>query len=105
MHDVHRQVLSSLRAGPALWQMIETVMAHRTGELAREIRRPFLVLAPHDDVWPQTERMLPQLPPHARVVDLPHMEFEVFALHPDELAEHIRAFLDAPDDEVAPHAE
>jgi pimeloyl-ACP methyl ester carboxylesterase len=92
--DVHRQTLNSLRAGPALQWTIEAVMAHETGELAQRIRQPFLVLAPHDDVWSQTERMLPVLPQHARVVDLPHMEYEVFALHPEELAGHIRAFLD-----------
>jgi pimeloyl-ACP methyl ester carboxylesterase len=94
-HDVHRQAFNSLRAGPALQWTIESVMAHETGALAQRVRQPFLVLAPHDDVWSQTERMLPLLPPNARVVDLPHMDYEVFALHPEELARHIRDFLDA----------
>jgi hypothetical protein len=102
VHDVHAMALFMLRAGPAMQWMLTSVRAHPTNELARRVRRPFLVLAPHDDVWDQTERMIPRLPPHARVVELPHLQFEVFALNADELAGHIRSFLDAADEEVEP---
>ena len=64
--------------------------------MVREVRQPFLVLAPHDDLWEVTKRALPDLPPDARVVELPHMSYEVFTLNAEELADEVRSFLDAP---------
>lgn len=96
VEDVNRQAVLSLRAGPAKWWMHNAVRQHRTVERMREVRQPFLVLAPHDDVWAETQRALPELPRHAQVVELPHMAYEAFTLHAEVLADEIRSFLDAP---------
>jgi hypothetical protein len=54
------------------------------------------VLAPHDDLWAQTERVFRTggLPPGAQFVELPHLGLDIAYYAPDEVAALVRAFLD-----------
>jgi pimeloyl-ACP methyl ester carboxylesterase len=92
--DVHRQVLQNMLAAPHAWWTYQSVFAYPAGERARSLRQPLLVLAPHDDIYEPTRRLAPELGPNARVVDLPHMQFEVITVHHEELADIVRGFLD-----------
>ena len=72
------------------------VFEYPTGELVQQIEQPLLVLATHDDIWDQTERALPLLPPQARVLDFPEYDaFELFLTAPVETSvAPIRTFFD-----------
>jgi pimeloyl-ACP methyl ester carboxylesterase len=89
---LHARVLDHLATPYSRWTY-HAVYDYPTAERVQQIRQPFLVLAPHDDLWTQTERALPLLPPQTTIVDLPHLDYEVFTLAAEELAGHIREFL------------
>lgn len=86
------RVRDHLIAGPNVWWTYHAVFDYPLADRLGRIRQPFLVLAPHDDLWTQTERALPLLPPQAEVVDMPHGDSEIFDLLADETAAHLHRF-------------
>lgn len=92
--QVQGLVVQHLKAWPDAWRMFHCVFDHPTAELAAQVRQPLLVLAPGDELREITLRSFPLLGPDARLVELPHMDFEVLTLHAEELAARLRGFLD-----------
>lgn len=86
------RVRDHLIAGPDVWWTYHAVFDYPLAERVAQVTQPLLVLAPHDDLWAQTERALPLLPSGARVVDLPHGDSEIFDLLAGEVAGHLREF-------------
>ena len=86
------RVRDHLIAGPDVWWTYHAVFDYPLAERIAQVTQPLLVLAPHDDLWAQTERALPLLPSGARVVDLPHGDSEIFDLLAGEVAGHLREF-------------
>ena len=97
VEQIHALVVRHVKAWPDAWRMFHAVFDYPVGERAAQVTQPFLVLAPHDELLEITRRALPALGPQARVLELPHLEFEVLTLAAPELAGHLRSFLDAPD--------
>lgn len=92
---VHRRTLDVLKAEPDAWRAYHAVFDYAFAAQLARVTQPLLVLAPRDDLWELTERALPQCPPQTQVIDLPHITLEGWWRFPAELAEHVRAFLDA----------
>ena len=86
------RVRDHLIAGPDVWWTYHAVFDYPMGERVAAVTQPFLVLAPHDDLWAQTERGLALLPPGAEVVDMPDADSEIFTLNAGEVAAHLRRF-------------
>lgn len=89
----NERVLEDVRAWPSSAPMYAALFDYAIGELLPTITHPLLVFAPRDDILTQTQRGLELLPDHAHVIDLSHLSHEIFALHPEELADHLRPFL------------
>jgi pimeloyl-ACP methyl ester carboxylesterase len=91
------RLLQELLAGPNVWWPYKAVFAYPTAQRLTGLSQPVLVLAPHDDLWAQTERVYKSggLPPRARFVDLPHLGLDIAYFATDEVAEIVRQFLDA----------
>ncbi len=72
------------------------VFDYPTGELVQKIEQPLLVMLTHDDIWEQTERSIPILPPQTRLLDFPELDaFELFLTAPVETSvAPIREFFD-----------
>lgn len=92
---VHARVLDHLGAGPHVWWTYHSVFDYPAGEQAAEIRQPFIVFGPHDDLWEPTERAVADLPAQATFVELPHLGYEIFTLAAGEMGERACAFFDA----------
>jgi pimeloyl-ACP methyl ester carboxylesterase len=91
---VQQRVLDHLRAGPDVWWTYHAVFDYPVGERVGLIRQPFVVFAPHDDLWEPTSRAAALLPAQARFVELPHLGYEIFTLAAEEMAARVLAFLD-----------
>jgi pimeloyl-ACP methyl ester carboxylesterase len=91
---VHARVLDHLVAGPDVWWAYHAVFDYPLLERMHTVAQRQLVLAPHDDLWAQTERARDRLPEHAEFVELPDLDYEVFTLAAEQMAGHVRRFLD-----------
>lgn len=91
---VHARVVDHLVAGPDVWWAYHAVFDYPLLERMHAVAQPQLVLAPHDDLWVQTERARDHLPDHADFLELPELDYEVFTLAAEEMATHVRHFLD-----------
>jgi pimeloyl-ACP methyl ester carboxylesterase len=93
------RLLQELLAGPNVWWPYKAVFDYPMAQRLAGLAQPVLVLAPHDDLWVQTERVLQSrgLPPQARFVDLPHLGLDIAYFATDEVARLVRPFLDAPE--------
>jgi pimeloyl-ACP methyl ester carboxylesterase len=92
----HWRLLQELLAGPRFWLPDQAAYAYPTAERLAELVQPVMVLAPHDELWPQTERVWRGggLPVGARYVDLPHLGANSADTAPDEIARLVESFLD-----------
>ena len=90
------RLLQELLAGAHVWWPYEAVFEYPMAECVAAVRQPVLVLAPHDDLWEQTDRVrrLGGLPPEARFVDLPHLGLDIAHYASDEIATLVRTFLE-----------
>jgi pimeloyl-ACP methyl ester carboxylesterase len=100
--QVHAQIVKHLKAWPESWRMFHCVFDYPVAERVGLVRQPLLVLTPNDEIREITLRTQPQFPPQARLLELPHMDFEVLELNAPEIAGHLRAFLDAPEGAAGP---
>jgi pimeloyl-ACP methyl ester carboxylesterase len=82
---VQTRVLDHLRCSPLYWLAYHSVFDYPMGERITQVTQPLLVLAPHDDLWTQTERSRSLLPRQAQFVELPHLGVEAFSLAPGEI--------------------
>jgi pimeloyl-ACP methyl ester carboxylesterase len=92
------RLLQELLAGPNVWWPYKAVFDYPMAERLASLNHPVLVLAPHDDLWEQTERVFVSggLPSGARFVDLPHLGLDIAYFATEEVAGLVRAFLEAP---------
>ena len=84
VEGVHALVVRHLKAWPNAWRMFHAVFDYDVAARAARVRQPLLVLAPGDEL------------------ELPHLDFEVLTLNAEEIAGHLRAFLDAADPAATP---
>ncbi len=77
------------------WQTFIEAIDYPLAERLPKLTQPVLAILPHDDVAEQSQRAIPLLPPHAEVIDAPHMTqvMGVFTAHVDEVVGHMRRFL------------
>jgi pimeloyl-ACP methyl ester carboxylesterase len=92
------RLLQELLAGQNVWWPYKAVFDYPMAERLAGLVQPVLVMAPHDDLWEQTERVYLSggLPPRARFIDLPHLGLDIAYFATDEVVELMRAFLDPP---------
>ncbi|HLZ31375.1 MAG TPA: alpha/beta hydrolase [Chloroflexota bacterium] len=93
------RLLQELLAGPNVWWPYQAVFDYPMAQRLAGLTQPVLVLAPHDDLWVQTERVRQNggLPARAQFVDLPQSGLDITYFATDEVADLVRDFLDAPD--------
>jgi pimeloyl-ACP methyl ester carboxylesterase len=86
-----QELLPGTNAGWAYKAVFDYPMAAR---LAR-LEQPVLVLAPHDDLWEQTQRVSISggLPPRASFVELAHLGLDIAYYATDEVFSLVRDFL------------
>jgi pimeloyl-ACP methyl ester carboxylesterase len=92
------RLLQELLAGPHVWWPYKAVFEYPMAARLAALQQPVMVLAPHDDLWEQTERVYRSggLPPRTQFVDLPHLGLDIAYYAADEVTGLVRAFLDAP---------
>jgi pimeloyl-ACP methyl ester carboxylesterase len=61
------------------------VLEYPTLERLGDLVRPVVAFVPHDDLHLQTTRALPHLPAGSTVLDLPHLDFDLWSEAPAEL--------------------
>jgi pimeloyl-ACP methyl ester carboxylesterase len=90
------RLLQELLAGRHSWWPYQAVFDYPMAERLASLQQAVLVLAPHDDLWTQTDRIRRAggLPPRAQFVDLPHLNLDIAYSAPDEVAALVRRFLD-----------
>ena len=93
---IHQRTLDVLKAEPDAWWAYHSVFDYAFAEALARVTQPLLVLAPRDDLWELTQTGLALCPPQTELVDLPDVTLEGWWRHPDELAGHMRRFLDTP---------
>jgi pimeloyl-ACP methyl ester carboxylesterase len=91
------RLLQELLAGQHLWWSYEAVFDYPMADRLAGLSQPVLVLAPHDDLWDQTDRVRRDggLPAGAQFVELGHLSLDIAYYAPDEVAALVRTFLDA----------
>ena len=82
-----------LRNGPRGWWGASAAMHWPAQDRLPRMQQPAMVLRPRDDLWEVTPRARPLLP-GATFVDLPDLGFGLFDVGADEVARHVRPFLD-----------
>jgi pimeloyl-ACP methyl ester carboxylesterase len=90
------RLVQELLAGAHIWWPYQAVFEYPMAERLADLQQPVLVLAPHDDLWEQTERVrrMGGLPPRAQFVELPHLSLDIAHYASDEVAALVRGFLD-----------
>jgi pimeloyl-ACP methyl ester carboxylesterase len=91
------RLLQELLAGQHGWWPYQAVFDYPMAERLAELKQPLLVLAPHDDLWEQTDRIRREggLPPGARFVELPHLGLDIAYYATQEIAVLLLGFFDA----------
>jgi pimeloyl-ACP methyl ester carboxylesterase len=87
-------VLHHLLAGPDWWWTHLGVFDYPLAERLPSVRQPLLVLRTQDDLWFETARVIPLLPPHATYAEVPHLDILAFEIAPEEMARRVHDFLD-----------
>jgi pimeloyl-ACP methyl ester carboxylesterase len=90
------RLVQELLAGQHVWWPYAAVFEYPMAERLAALQQPVLVLAPHDDLWEQTERARNEghLPPGARFVELSQLNLDIVYYATDQVAELVREFLD-----------
>ena len=90
------RLLQELLAGPDVWWPYKAVFDYPMAERLARLEQPVLVLAPHDDLWVQTARVLSVggLPRRGRFVELPYLTLDIASYATDEVFTLVRDFLD-----------
>jgi pimeloyl-ACP methyl ester carboxylesterase len=92
---IHDRVLEHVASSPLFWWTYHAVVDYPNAERIREVRQPFLVLAPGDHLHDQTLRAAELFPAQARLVHLPEIVCdEPFSFAASAIAEPLVAFLD-----------
>jgi pimeloyl-ACP methyl ester carboxylesterase len=91
------RLVQELLAGPHVWWPYAAVFEYPMAERLAALRQPVLVLAPHDDLWAQTDRARRTgvLPVGAQFVELPELSLDIAYVAPERVAGIIGEFLDA----------
>ncbi len=79
----------------AIAPTLHAVFDYPVDERLPQVAQPLLVVRTFDDIWEQTGRAVPLLPPQARHVELAHLDILAFVFGAEELAGLFRPFLDA----------
>jgi len=94
LEAVALEVAESLRAGANVWHGHHAAFGYQHRENLPRVVQPVLVLHARDDLWAPTARARPLIR-RGRMVDLPAYGREMILLRYREVAEIVRAFLDA----------
>jgi pimeloyl-ACP methyl ester carboxylesterase len=91
------RLLQELLAGQQLWWPYKAVFDYPMAERLAAVRKPLLVLGPHDDLWEQTDRLRRTggLPPDTRFVELAHLDLDIVYYATGEVTDLLRGFFDA----------
>ena len=91
------RLLQELLAGANGWWPYKAVFDYPMADQLANVQQPVLVLAPHDDLWAQTQRVSRSggLPSRARLMDLPHLDLDIAYYATDEVFTLVRDFLGA----------
>ena len=92
---IRRSFDQKIANGPNAWWGARAALRYRTIDALREVKAPILFIRPQDDLWESSLRVLPAIPDAERL-DLPQHGFGMWERAPEEMAEHIRAFLNDP---------
>ena len=88
--DLLRELLiDELRADPWVHWAYRAVIEYPMATQLAELSVPVTVLAPHDDLWLQTDRARRHLPPGSVFVELAHLDFDLWEKAPAEMAQLI----------------
>jgi pimeloyl-ACP methyl ester carboxylesterase len=89
------RLLQELLPGPNVWWPYKAVFDYPMAERLANLEQPVLVLAPHDDLWEQTQRVSISggLPPRASLVELAHLGLDIAYYADDEVFTLVRDFL------------
>ncbi len=90
------RLVQELLGGQDVWWPYQAVFNYPMAERLAAIRQSVLVLAPHDDLFEQTDRVRQAggLPAKTRFVDLPHLSLDIVYYAADEVAGLVRDFVD-----------
>jgi pimeloyl-ACP methyl ester carboxylesterase len=90
----HWRLLQELLAGRQGWWPYQAVFGYPMAERLKALQQPVLVLAPHDDLWEQTDRVRRSggLPARARFVELAHLNLDISYYATSEVADLLRGF-------------
>jgi hypothetical protein len=90
------RLVQELLAGQHVWWPYQAVFDYPMADRLAGLPQPVLVLAPHDDLWAQTDRVRRAggLPAGAQFVELAHLSLDIAYYAPDEVAALVRNFLD-----------
>jgi len=92
--DTHRRFVEHLlAANPGA--AFRAASAYPIEKKLKGLRTPLTVLAPHDDIIEQTQRVKPLLKADATYVDLPDLGLDPFLIAPERMAELINRHLPA----------
>lgn len=78
----------------AIAPTLHAVFDYPVDERLPRVTQPLLAVRTFDDIWEQTGRAVPLLPPQARHVELAHLDILAFVFGAEELAALFRPFLD-----------
>ena len=90
---MHERVFEHMDSWPNFWWTYHSVFDYPSAERSAAVTQPFLVLAPHDDLWQQTQYGRQFLPPQAQFLELAHLTLEIFTVAAEEVAGYLDEFL------------
>lgn len=90
---MHDRAVDHMDSWPFFWWTYHSVFDYPIADRLARVEQPFLVLAPHDDLWPQTQNGRQYLPEHAQFLELPHLALEIFNVATEKVAGCVEEFL------------
>ena len=90
---MHDRVVDHMDSWPFFWWTYHSVFDYPMPDRLARVEQPLLVLAPHDDLWAQTQNGREYLPDHAQFLELPHLALEIFNVATAEITGYVRKFL------------
>lgn len=91
----HSRVVDHLSSWPDAKATYDAVFDYATRNRLPEVIPPLLVLCPKDEFWDISRRTRPTLPPQARFIELPDIDYEAFTFGSERLIQEICKFIES----------